>query len=206
MRFLVWTCRVILAIAIGAFVATVFYLTHSVDMPEVARAVLNWTTVVATALVGFIWPLIRGYGQALLLLVGLTAARVLFGTDPGLSSLNIPLLTPFQSDFLWVSIGVTFLTLVVTVVARAIVSERHMRAIKQQQAAAVATSQGVGAATAAAIQEPASLAEPAPQVPETPETPETVAPPAEPQAEPAAETEASVTEELPAAEEATKKK
>jgi hypothetical protein len=194
MRFFVWTCRVLLTVVIGAFVATVFYLTHSVSFPEGAKAALNWVTVAGTAVVGLAWPLMRRYWQALLLLVGLGVARALFGTHPGLSNLTTPLLTPFQSDFFWVSIGVVFVVLVVTIIARAILSDRHMRAMRQAASATVITGPVVAAETAAALREPAALAETAPAPVMAPEAPaeatepeptqvmEAVAPPADPAA------------------------
>lgn len=158
MRFLVWTCRVIITVVIGCFVATVFYLTHDVTMDDAAKAALNWITIVGTAVVGIAWPLMRKYWQALLLLVGVGVVRALFGTDPGLSSLDTPLLTPFQSDFLWVPIGATFLTLVGSIIVRAIISDRRMRAMKQQ-APTVVTGQAVADQTTAALQEKPVAAE-----------------------------------------------
>lgn len=202
MRFLVWTCRVIITVVIGCFVATVFYLTHSVTMDDAAKAALNWVTVAGTAVVGIAWPLMRRYWQAFLLLVGLGVARGLFGEDPGLSNLTTPLLTPFQSDFLWVPIGATFLTLVGSITVRAIVSDRRMKRMQQQQASTVLTGQAVAQQTQAALQEVPSDAEsqpavPEPEAPKEPEASEPSAPEEEPPAAP---------EEPPATEEKSKKK
>ena len=132
MRLLVWLCRVILFVVVGAFVATVFYMTHDVgtDMDS-AKPVLNLVTVIGAGLLGFVWPLIRRYWQALLLLIGLGVLRGLFAADPGLSSLRTPLLTPFQSDYLWISIGVVGFFLIATLAGRAITSDRKLRALKQ---------------------------------------------------------------------------
>jgi hypothetical protein len=155
MRFLVWTLRVIMAVVVAAFVATVFYMTHAVgtDMDGV-KPTLNLITVIGTALVGLAWPLMRRYWQALILLLGLGVARGLFGTDPGLSSLNYPLLTPFQSDYLWISIGVVALASIVSLVIRAVVSDQKLRALKQAREAAII---GSAPAVAEAVSPPASL-------------------------------------------------
>jgi hypothetical protein len=153
MRFLVWTCRVIMAVVIAAFVATVFYMTHAVgtDMDS-AKPVLNLITVIGAALVGLAWPLMRRYWQALILLVSLGVLRGLFGAGPGLSSLKYPLLTPFQCDYLWISIGVVALTLVASLVVRAVASDRALRAMKQVPPI------GAGAPAAGPVAPPASLA------------------------------------------------
>ena len=172
MRFLVWLCRVIVVVVIGAFVAVIFYLTHSVSMPDSAKAALNWVTVAGTAVIGLAWPLMRRYWQALLLLIGLGVMRALFGEGPGLSSLRIPLLTPFQSDFLWVSIGVVVLVSIVALVTRAILGDRAIRAMRAA-ATTVTTGQAVAAQTAAALGE--VLAPPAPEM--VAPTVRTVAPP-----------------------------
>ena len=156
MRFLVWTCRLIMAVVVAAFVATVFYMTHAVgtDMDSV-KPVLNLITVIGTAVVGLAWPLMRRYWQALILLVALGVLRGLFGEGPGLSTLNYPLLTPFQSDYLWISIGVVVLALIVSLVTRAVASDRALRAMKQVPAV------GTGATAVVAAEPltpPASLA------------------------------------------------
>lgn len=192
MRFLVWTCRVVMAVVIAAFVAIIFYMTHSVSFPEEAKAALNWATVVGTALVGLVWPLMRRYWQALLLLVSLGVLRALFGQGPGLSSMRTPLLTPFQSDFLWVSIGVVFVALAGALVTRAIHSDRAMRSMR---AAATATTAGaVAVQTAAALQETAVAPVPEPVAPAL----EPVAPPADaPEGAGGEEPEAGPTTEEP---------
>ncbi len=163
MRFLVWLCRVVVVVVIGAFVAIIFYLTHSVSMPEEAKAALNWVTVAGTALVGLAWPLMRRYWQALLLLISLGVLRGLFGEGPGLSSLRTPLLTPFQSDFLWVSIGVVFVASVAALVTRAILSDRAMRAMRT--VSTVTTAEAVAAQTTAVLQETPILQAPEPVAP-----------------------------------------
>lgn len=174
MRSLVWLCRVIVVVVIGAFVAVIFYLTNSVSMPESAKAALNWVTVVGTAVVGLAWPLMRKYWQAFLLLVSLGVMRALFGVGPGLSSLRTPLLTPFQSDFLWVSIGVVVLATVAALVTRAILGDKAMRAMKAA-ASTVTTGEAVAEQTAAAVGE--ASPPPAPKMIDT--SAETVAPPAD---------------------------
>jgi hypothetical protein len=155
MRFLVWTCRVIMAVVVAAFVATVFYMTHSVgtDMDS-AKPVLNLITVIGAALVGLAWPLMRRYWQALILLVTLGVLRGLFGTGPGFSSLKYPLLTPFQCDYLWISIGVVALALVASLVVRAVASDRALRAMKQVPSIGAAAP---AAAVAEPVTRPASL-------------------------------------------------
>jgi hypothetical protein len=173
-----------MAVVVAAFVATVFYMTHAVgtDMDSVKPA-LNLIAVIGTALVGFAWPLMRRYWQALILLVTLCVLRGLFGTGPGLSSLKYPLLTPFQSDYLWISIGVVALALVASLVMRAVVSDRALRAMKQ--ASALGTGP-VAAAAAAVVAPPVSLAamDSGPAVPEgevlaAPEDPTVTTEPAE---------------------------
>jgi hypothetical protein len=173
MRFVVWTCRVIMAAVIVAFVATVFYVTHDVGTHmDGAKPVLNLITVAGAALVGFIWPLLRRYWQGLMLLVSLLVMRGLFGRPeiPG-PSLETPLLTPFQSDFLWIPIGVVALMLVVTLVARAVASDRKLRALKQAAVAAAPKPAPVVAA-ADTVVPPAALVvtepEPAVAAPEAP--------------------------------------
>ncbi len=132
MRLLVWVCRVILFVVVGAFVATVFSLIHRVgtDMDS-AKLALDLVTVIGAGLLGLIWPLMRRYWQALLLLIGLGVVRGLFGADPGLSTLETPLLTPFQSDYIWISIGVTGFFLIATLATRAITSDRKLRALRK---------------------------------------------------------------------------
>lgn len=176
MRFLIWVCRVLLTVVIAAFVTTVFYMTHSVSMPEGAKAALNWITVAGTALLGLSWPLMRRYFQALLLLVGLGVARALFGVHPALPSQETQLLTNFQSDFLWVSIGVAFVALAGTIATRAIMSDRRMRAARQ-----AASTASTGQYLTAGTTEPQKAE--APSVPEVkaPEVSETVVPPQEPE-------------------------
>jgi 4-amino-4-deoxy-L-arabinose transferase-like glycosyltransferase len=128
MRFLVWTWRVVLTVVVGAFVATVYYMTHDMgtDM-DVAMPALNLVTVIGTALLGIVWSSARRYWHAFILLVVLGIMRGLFGfpavTEP-------KLLTNFQSDFLWVSIGVVGLALVVSLTARAVISERALKSAK----------------------------------------------------------------------------
>ena len=173
MGFIVWICRVIVVVVIAAFVAIIFYLTHTVSMPESAKAALNWVTVVGTAVVGLAWPLMRRYWQALLLLISLGVMRALFGVDPGLSSLHTPLLTPFQSDFLWISIGVVFLAMVAALVTRAILGDKAMREMRAA-ATTVTTGAAVAAQTTAALGETSSPPAPASDASAT----ETVAPPA----------------------------
>jgi len=188
MRFLVWLCRVIVVVVIGAFVAVIFYLTHSVSMPESAKAALNWATVIGTAVVGLAWPLMRKYWQAFLLLISLGVMRALFGVDPGLSSLRTPLLTPFQSDFLWVSIGVVVVATAAALVTRAILGDRAMRAMRAATTTTVTTGDAVAEQTAAALGE--ASAPPAPEMVVSGAA--TVAPPADaPEAGEASEGEAA---------------
>lgn len=193
MRLLVWVCRLLLVVIIGSFVGTVFYLTHDVAFPEGVRAALNWITVAASAVVGLAWPFMRRYWQALLLLIGLLAFRLLFGENPSLFAVQDPsLLTPFQSDFLWVPIGVTAASLIGTIVFRAIVSDRNLQAMRQA-ASTVTTGSDVAAETEVALQETSA--------PEVPTEPMPVPAPSE-----AADTavESPAPEEVPAAEEAPK--
>jgi hypothetical protein len=134
MRFLVWACRVILVVVIAAFVATVFYMTHNVGTSmDSALPALDLITVIGAGLVGLLWPLMRRYWQALFLLIGLGVFRGLFGR-PGLANINTQLPTHFQDDFLWASMGVTALALVVALVVRAILGDRALRALKQAPA------------------------------------------------------------------------
>jgi hypothetical protein len=161
MRVAIWTCRVIMVVVIAAFVATVFYMTHDVgtDMDS-SKPALNLITVIGTALLGLVWPLMRRYWQALILLVSLGVFRGLFGTGPGLSSIEAPLLTPFQSDYLWVSIGVVALALVASLVVRAVVSDRALRVLKQTQSTwnpALAVAGAPAEAAAPTMVPPASL-------------------------------------------------
>lgn len=174
MRFLVWLCRVIVVVVIGAFVAVIFYLTHSVSMPESAKAALNWVTVVGTAVVGIAWPLMRKYWQALVLLISLGVMRALFGVGPGLSTLRTQLLSNFQSDYLWVSIGVIVLATAAALVTRAILGDKAMRAMRAA-AATVTTGEAVAEQTTAALSEASAPPAPEMAVP----GPETVAPPAD---------------------------
>lgn len=156
MRFIVWTCRLIMVVVIAAFAATVFYMTHNVgaDMDAVMPT-LKLITVIGTALVGLVWPLIRRYWQALFLLVSLGVLRGLFG-EPGLDSLEHPLLTPFQSDYLWISIGVVALALVACLAVRAVMSDRALRALKQAQSPSPGTL-GATDMTTAEVAPPAPL-------------------------------------------------
>lgn len=162
MRFLVWTCRVILLATVAAFVATLFYMTHDVGTQiDSAKPALNLITVIGAAVLGFVWPLMRRYWQALLLLISLGAFRGLFGFQ-GFESLKTPLLTPFQVDYLWVAIGVTAAALLVTLVARAIISDKKLRALRHVQSLGIP-----GPNAAVAVTPPASLVTPAPE-PATP--------------------------------------
>jgi hypothetical protein len=130
MRFLVWICRLILLATVAAFVATLFYMTHDVGTQlDSAKPALNLITVIGSAALGFAWPLMRRYWQALILLISVGAFRGLFGFDD-FESLKTPLLTPFQVDYLWIPIGVVAVFLVVTLVTRAIVSDKKLRTLK----------------------------------------------------------------------------
>jgi hypothetical protein len=194
MRFLVWVCRLILVVVVAAFVATIFYVTHDVGTQmDSAKPALNLVTVIGAGLLAFFWPLMRRYWQALALLVSLGALRVLFG-QPELFKLDLlnPLLTPFQSDFLWIPIGVAPFMLLVTLVARAVASDRKLRAMKQ----VVATATVVSAATAVAVAVPEPLMVAAPEVASAPFAPEPAAAP-----EPMAAPESAATEAPAASEE-----
>jgi hypothetical protein len=158
MRFLVWICRVILLATVAAFVATLFYMTHTVGTEWAsAKPALNLVTVIGAAVLGFVWPLMRRYWQALLLLISLVVFRGLFGFQD-FEDLKTPLLTPFQSDYLWVPIGVVAVVLVVTLVARAVVSDRKVRALKHVQSLGIP-----GPNAALAVVPPASLVISAPE-------------------------------------------
>lgn len=137
MRFLVWICRVILAATIAAFVATVFYMTHDVGTQmDSAKPALNLITVIGAGVLGLAWPLMRRYWQALLLLISLGALRGLFGFED-FADLKTQLLTPFQVDYLWIPVGVVAVFLVVTLVTRAIVSDKKLRALKRAQSPSI---------------------------------------------------------------------
>jgi 4-amino-4-deoxy-L-arabinose transferase-like glycosyltransferase len=128
MRLLVWTWRVVLAVVVGAFVATIYYMAHDVGTyMDGAMPALNLITVIGTALLGIVWAVTRRYWHAFILLVVLGIMRGLFGFP---SATEPKLLTHFQSDFLWVSIGVVGLALVVVLTARAVISERALKATK----------------------------------------------------------------------------
>lgn len=134
MRALVWTCRLILIVVVLAFAATVCYQTYSGDIPaklNPAMLALNYVTVIGASLAGLLLPVARRYWQSLGLLLALVAARVLFGgTKPRLAGLERELLTDFQSNLIWIAIGVTGLALIVTITWRAIAGERAVKAIK----------------------------------------------------------------------------
>jgi len=170
MRFLVWICRLILLATVAAFVAILFYMTHDVGTQmDSAKPALNLITVIGSAVLGFVWPLMRRYWQALLLLISVGAFRGLFGFQ-GFEGLKTPLLTPFQVDFLWVPIGVTAAALVVTLIARAVVSDKRMRALKHVQSLGIP-----GPNAAVAVKPPAALATPSP-APTAPAQDTTLAP------------------------------
>lgn len=192
------------AVVIGCFVATVFYLTHTGAFAEAAKATLNWVTVAGAALVGLVWPLMRRYWQAALLLVGLGVFRALFGTHPALSSLHTPLLTPFQSDFLWIPIGVTFLALVGMIVGRALISDRNMQAMRKA-ASTVTTGEDVADETAAAMEEASTSSVPEPAALEAEAEVKADVKADVPEAAPAEEPPAAP-EEPPAEEKTSKKK
>jgi hypothetical protein len=199
MRFLVWVCRLIMLVVVAAFVATIFYVTHDVGTQmDSAKPALNLITVIGAALLGFLWPLMRRYWQAFALLVSLGALRILFG-QPELFKLDLlnPLLTPFQSDFLWIPIGVAPFMLLVTLVARAVASDRKLRAMKQVVATAnlaptSATLTPVATYLAAAVPSPPVAA--APDLVAAPVEPEPAVAP-----EAAAVPEPAVAEETPVA-------
>jgi hypothetical protein len=123
MRFLVWTWRVVAAIVLGAFVATVYYVTHErfadVSGMDAALPTLNLVTVVGVGLLGVVWTFARRYWHALLLLASLGVVRGLLGDE---------LLTEFQNFWLFISIGVAGLVFVVSLTARALVNDRKLRA------------------------------------------------------------------------------
>jgi len=160
MRFLVWTWRVVSVIVLGAFVATVYYVTHErftdVSGMDAALPALNLVTVIGAGLLGVVWTFARRYWHALFLLASLGVARGLLGDE---------LLTEFQNFWLFISIGVVGLVFVVTLTARALVNDRKLKA--------------AGAGTAA---QPQIAAMPVPQI-VTPPAP--VAPPAPVVEEPA---------------------
>jgi hypothetical protein len=174
MRFLVWVCRVILVATVAAFVATLFYMTHNVgtDMDS-AKPALNLITVIGAAVLGLVWPLMRRYWQALVLLISLGVFRGLFGFQD-FESLKTPLLTPFQADYLWVPIGVTAAALLITLVARALTSDRKLRALRHAQSLGIP-----GPAAYVAVTPPAALVTPEPAfvaaTPEAPAAPEETA-------------------------------
>jgi 4-amino-4-deoxy-L-arabinose transferase-like glycosyltransferase len=138
MRFLVWTWRVVLAVVVAAFIATIFYMTHDVgtDM-DPAMPALNLITVIGTALLGITWTVTRRYWHALILLVALGVFRGLFGFG------ERELLTDFQALWLLVSIGVVGLVFVVSLTARALINDRAAKAAKA--GAAQVAAQTVGA-------------------------------------------------------------
>jgi hypothetical protein len=155
MRFLVWICRVILLATVAAFVATLFYMTHNMGTQmDSAKPALNLVTVIGASVLGLGWPLMRRYWQALILLISLGVLRGLFGFQD-FESLRIPLLTPFQADYLWVPIGVVAAALVVTLIARAVTSDRKLRALKHVQSLGIP-----GPKPAVAVAPPASLVTP----------------------------------------------
>ena len=136
MRFLVWICRVIMAVVVAAFVATVFSMTHDVDMDGVQFA-LGLITVIGAGVVAVAWPLMHRYWQSLILLLSLGLFRGLFGS-PGLTSLEADLVTELQATFLWVTVGVGVVALAATLVWRAIANERALNAMKQAVSASIA--------------------------------------------------------------------
>lgn len=181
MRALVWTCRLVMAVVAAAFVATIFYMTHKVGTQmDVAKPTLNLVAVIGAGLIGIVWPLMRRYWQALVLLVSLGVFRGLFGTNPGLTSLTTPLATPFQSDYLWFSMGAIVLALLATLIGRAIASDRRLRSIKH------------GVAAGAPAPAP-RVTPPAPVIPSAPATaPASLVPPAPSASQVVKEAEAAV--------------
>ncbi len=123
MRFLVWTWRVVSAIVLGAFVATVYYVTHErftdVSGMDAVLPALNLVTVVGAGLLGVVWMLAGRYWHGLILLASLGVVRGLLGDE---------LLTEFQNFWLFISIGVVGLVFVVTLTARALVTDRKLKA------------------------------------------------------------------------------
>ncbi len=173
MRFLVWVCRVILAATIAAFVATIFYMTHDVGTQmDSAKPALNLITVIGAGVLGLAWPLMRRYWQALLLLISLGVLRGLFGFEDFVS-LKTHLLTPFQVDYLWIPIGIVAVFLVVTLVTRAVVSDKKLRALRHAQSPGIRVPTPPVAATPAAPvavsgSEPEAPAQPAAATTEEP--------------------------------------
>ena len=112
-----------MAVVVGAFVATVYYMTHDVgtDMDS-AMPALSLITAIGTGLLGVVWTICRRYWHTLILLIALGVLRGLFAFPR--------LLTQWQTDYLWVSIGVIGLGLVVTLTARTLVNERALKAAK----------------------------------------------------------------------------
>ena len=128
MRFLIWTWRVVLVVVVGAFVATLYYVTRDAgEHIKGAIPTLSLITVIGPALLGIVWAVTRRYWHAFILLVALGLLRGLFGfpnaTEP-------ELITNWQADFLWVPIGVIALALVVALTVRAVLSERALKTVK----------------------------------------------------------------------------
>jgi hypothetical protein len=128
MRFLIWTWRVVLAVTVGAFVATAYYILHGEpSRMESSLPTLNLITVVGAALLGIAWTISRHYWHTLILLVALGVLRGLFDEQ---------VLTEFQGVYVLVSIGVVGFVFVVALTARALSNDR---AIKAARAAASAS-------------------------------------------------------------------
>jgi len=161
MRILVWTCRVILTVVVLAFAATVFYMTHDVDDHfDSAMPALNLVTVIGASLVGLTWPITRRYWHSLALLIALVGVRILYGGEsPSLSTLDTELLTPWQSNYIWIAIGVTGLSLIVTITWRAVAGDKAVRAIREA-AAGTTAAQTVTAVQPAQVVMPAATVEP----------------------------------------------
>ena len=123
MRCLIWTWRVVLAVTVGTFIATAYYILHGEPSSmDSAMPALNLITVIGAALVGIAWTLSRRYWYTLILLVAMGLVRGLFDEK---------VLTEFQSLYVLVSIGVIGFVFVVTLTARALINDRALKAAKE---------------------------------------------------------------------------
>lgn len=163
MRFLVWTWRVVAAIVLGAFVATVYYVTHErftdVSGMDAALPALNLVTIIGVGLLGVVWTLARRYWHALILLAFLGVVRGLLGDE---------LLTEFQNFWVFIAIGVVGLAFVVALTARALVNDRKLKAVvaasTMRPQAGVAPAPGTVSAPAPTFAAPPVAEAPAPVV------------------------------------------
>jgi 4-amino-4-deoxy-L-arabinose transferase-like glycosyltransferase len=136
MRILIWTWRVVLAVVVGTFIATAYYMTHPGTNMRGTMAALELVSVIGAGVLGLVWTLAKRYWHALILLIVLGLLGGLFrftGETP-----EHGLLTEFQSIFVFVAIGVVALVFVITLTARALVADRALKAVRQAGAVQVA--------------------------------------------------------------------